>query len=94
MPLPGACTRNASAVDPSRITRCGKSGQCSEPSKSRMRDGCFASAAFPTCTAFTVLNEICPDQATPELIDRGHRAFGEHRAVSQRVGAIGRIPAC
>jgi hypothetical protein len=28
------------------------------------------------------------------LIDRGHRAFGEHRAVSQRVGAIGRIPAC
>jgi len=29
MPLPGACTRNASAVDPSRITRCGKSGQCS-----------------------------------------------------------------
>ena len=47
MPLPGACTRNASAVDPSRITRCGKSGQCSEPSNSRMRDGCFASAAFP-----------------------------------------------
>jgi len=23
-----------------------KSGQCSEPSNSRMRDGCFASAAF------------------------------------------------
>jgi hypothetical protein len=31
--------------------------------------------------AFTVLNEICPDQAMPELIDRGHRALGEHRAV-------------
>jgi hypothetical protein len=42
-----ARARNAIAFAPSRIIRCGKSAQGSEPSRSRTRDGCFASAAFP-----------------------------------------------
>jgi hypothetical protein len=44
--------------------------------------------------AFTVLNEICPDQAMPELIDSGHRALGEHGAVSQSDGDYRSNSAC
>ena len=47
-----------------------------------------------TCMTFTVLNEICPDQARPELIDRGHRALGEHGAVSQSDGDYRANSAC
>jgi hypothetical protein len=39
--------------------------------------------------AFTVLNEICPDQATPELMEI--TALGKHDALSQDGRAIGRI---
>ena len=66
MPLRGASAQIASAFDRSRITRCGESGQCSEPSKSRPHEACCDSV---TCMAFTVLNGIYPDQATPELME-------------------------
>ena len=61
---------NASVISLSRATRCGKSDQRSEPSRSRVPDrGTAGAAFFRTCMAFTVLNEICPAQATPELIE-------------------------
>jgi hypothetical protein len=66
MPLHGTSAQIASAFDRSRITRCGESGQCSEPSKSRPLEACCDSV---TCMAFTVLNGIYPDQATPELME-------------------------
>ena len=43
------------------------------------------------CDAWTVLRDVCPDQATPELMERSH-ASGQPLAVSQSGGGDGRIP--
>ena len=43
------------------------------------------------CAAWTVLRDICPDQATPELMERSAR-LGSLIALSQSGGGDGRVP--
>jgi hypothetical protein len=45
-----------------------------------------------TWMAVTVLSEICPDQAMPELMEVTARLGSMHDALSQGRGAIGWVP--